>query len=225
MAPEAGFYDDGSGRQRWWDGAQWTEKFADGAPPEVAAPVKTAYESKSEQWASQPGTLWSAIGKPLSGMGAGRYRLTQEFLFFEKGTLSTKSQQIHTHEIHDVDAAQSMTQKARSVGNVTLHAKRTGGDEMVVLEDIPNFREGVRIINETAHAARLAISERERTQHVNYQGGAPAFAPAAPAPAPAAAPAAGVDLNVELAKLVAFRDSGAIDEEEFKAGKRKLLGL
>ena len=28
MTTPAGWYDDGSGRQRWWDGAQWTEHFA-----------------------------------------------------------------------------------------------------------------------------------------------------------------------------------------------------
>ncbi len=32
----AGWYDDGSGRQRWWDGQQWTEHFA----PEAAASVE-----------------------------------------------------------------------------------------------------------------------------------------------------------------------------------------
>ncbi|MFK3678643.1 DUF2510 domain-containing protein [Microbacterium sp. NPDC090218] len=32
----AGWYDDGSGRQRWWDGQQWTEHFA----PEAAAPAE-----------------------------------------------------------------------------------------------------------------------------------------------------------------------------------------
>lgn len=33
MTTPAGWYDDGSGRQRWWDGQQWTEHFA----PEAAA--------------------------------------------------------------------------------------------------------------------------------------------------------------------------------------------
>lgn len=28
-APEAGWYDDGSGKQRWWDGTRWTEQFVD----------------------------------------------------------------------------------------------------------------------------------------------------------------------------------------------------
>lgn len=27
--PEAGWYDDGTGRQRWWDGRRWTEEFID----------------------------------------------------------------------------------------------------------------------------------------------------------------------------------------------------
>ncbi|WP_292904285.1 DUF2510 domain-containing protein, partial [Microbacterium sp.] len=25
---QAGWYDDGSGRQRWWDGERWTDDFA-----------------------------------------------------------------------------------------------------------------------------------------------------------------------------------------------------
>lgn len=39
MTVPAGWYDDGSGRQRWWDGAQWTEHFA---PVEPAAPAAPA---------------------------------------------------------------------------------------------------------------------------------------------------------------------------------------
>ncbi|WP_309102515.1 DUF2510 domain-containing protein [Microbacterium sp.] len=37
MTTPAGWYDDGSGRQRWWDGQQWTEHFA----PEAEAPAAT----------------------------------------------------------------------------------------------------------------------------------------------------------------------------------------
>ncbi|WP_337001956.1 MULTISPECIES: DUF2510 domain-containing protein [unclassified Microbacterium] len=40
MSMPAGWYDDGSGRQRWWDGARWTDHFAPGqaAGPAVPAP-------------------------------------------------------------------------------------------------------------------------------------------------------------------------------------------
>ncbi|MFT4260248.1 DUF2510 domain-containing protein [Microbacterium sp.] len=56
MTTPAGWYDDGSGRQRWWDGNQWTEHFApvaedaaatvpdgsatDAAPEETLAPTE-----------------------------------------------------------------------------------------------------------------------------------------------------------------------------------------
>lgn len=37
--PAPGFYDDGSGRRRWWDGAQWGEQY-EAAPVAVAEPPK-----------------------------------------------------------------------------------------------------------------------------------------------------------------------------------------
>lgn len=40
MTTPAGWYDDGSGRQRWWDGQQWTEHFA----PEAAASTDVSDE-------------------------------------------------------------------------------------------------------------------------------------------------------------------------------------
>lgn len=48
----AGWYDDGSGRQRYWDGSVWTEHFADGYTP---ASVKVAKATGS----GGPRALWS----------------------------------------------------------------------------------------------------------------------------------------------------------------------
>lgn len=45
MTTPAGWYDDGSGRQRWWDGEQWTEHFA----PEATAPEATAPEASAPE--------------------------------------------------------------------------------------------------------------------------------------------------------------------------------
>lgn len=35
IGPEAGWYDDGHGKQRWWDGSRWTEQFIDLAESNV----------------------------------------------------------------------------------------------------------------------------------------------------------------------------------------------
>lgn len=231
MSAVAGWYDDGSGRHRWWDGQQWTDQFAEqehrqqSRAAEAVSSVTSAVVgnlTSKHDLGSEPGTLWSAVGKPLKGYGAGRYRLTDEYLIFEKGTLSTRSQQIRVHEIFDVDASQNMTQKARGVGTITLWARRPSGDERVMLEDIPNFREGVSIMNRVADEARQRILTRQNTQHLNYTGNPVGVAAAAPA-TPAAEPGGG--LNAELARLAEFRDQGILSEEEFSAAKRRLLGI
>jgi len=56
MTTPAGWYDDGSGRQRWWDGEQWTEHFApETTAPEASAPeTTTVSEQPTEQVAEEP---------------------------------------------------------------------------------------------------------------------------------------------------------------------------
>lgn len=57
MTTPAGWYDDGSGRQRYWDGAGWTEHFAPAAPspPAPAAPSSpTAPQPGAEAFAAAP---------------------------------------------------------------------------------------------------------------------------------------------------------------------------
>lgn len=226
--PPAGWYPapHANNEQRYWDGTQWLDPV-----PQTPSTVQTVASNLTARHdvSADPDALWTAVGKPLTGIGAGRYKLTAEYLFFEKGTLSTKAQQIRTADIYDVDAAQTMAQKARGIGTITLFAARgaDGAREKVMLEDIPNFRDGVTVINAAAFTAREALRVRENTQHVNYAGGLPvASFPATPAAATASAAApASVDLNAELTKLAAFRAQGILDDEEFAAAKRKLLGL
>lgn len=232
--PPAGWYPDAQGTTRWWDGQQWTEQ-TQAAPTAPATPQRSGLGSKLADAgrnlvtrtdpAARADVLWSAVGKPITQIGGGRYTLTPEYLHFESGTLRTNAQQIRTHEIHDVDAKQSMAQKARGLGTITLWADRSGGREEVKLEDIPNFREGVNAINDAAFKAREGLRVREQTSHVNYQGTPfPQAAPSAPVAPAAAAPAAS-DLNAELERLAGFHQSGVLTDEEFTAAKRKLLGL
>jgi hypothetical protein len=165
--------------------------------------------------------LWSAIGKPVTGIGAGRYWLTPHHLFFEKGALHTDSQQVPVSGVVDVDVRQSLTQKARGVFTVLVHIQRAGGIEVVPMDDIPDGRAAQRIINETAHQARLAIQRNQNT--MRYEGQPPQFAAAPSAvtgdPAASAAP----DPMDQLRKLGELRDAGVLTEEEFAAKKADIL--
>lgn len=86
MSTPAGWYDDGSGRQRWWDGQQWTENFAPEtpavpAPPYAApgaypAPTGGGYPAAAGNYSSAPASPpasgpsivgWIALGAAVLG--------------------------------------------------------------------------------------------------------------------------------------------------------------
>jgi len=207
MSTPEGWYDDSSGRLRWWDGTVWTARYKDGG-------------------SAGDGTVWSSQGKPLKGFGGGRYRLTAEYLYFEKGMIGTKAEQIRTREIFDVDMSQALTQKARGVGTITLWVRRADGTtERKELEDIAGYREGVSLLNEICDKARQEFLQRQNTQTVNYAGvPAPTSHLGLPAQTPATT-AATVDPTEQLVKLSQLHSQGILTDEEFAAAKAKALGL
>jgi len=60
----AGWYDDGSGRQRWWDGERWTDDFAPGQAP---APVSTPPGSLSVSKGPAPVLGFVGMGLAVAG--------------------------------------------------------------------------------------------------------------------------------------------------------------
>lgn len=234
----AGWYPVDDGRQRYWDGEVWTEHFHDSSQQALAPSAgATALGRLVDTSAvSDPDAIWRSVGRPLSGIGAGRFRLTAHYLFFEKGALRTDSQQVPISAVVDVDVRQSMTQKARGVFSVLVHVQRTHGIEIVTMEDIPDGREAQRIINDTAHQARLAIQRNQNTHRhenthlVGHVGQVPGVQiPGVPTQGLPTQPvqaieAAAPDPIDQLRRLGELRDAGIVTEEEFAAKKAEVLG-
>jgi hypothetical protein len=235
--PPPGWYDNpsGEGNLRYWSGKKWLDQVRDKTAAEADGPSASLVTRPTESNPAQttpstvapgdrsPDVLWEALGKPITGIGAGKYRLTSHYLFFEKGALRTDLQQVPVAALLDVDVRQSMAQKARGVGTVLVHIQRATRIEIVALEDIPNFREGQRAINEAAHAARVKIQSFQNTSTVNYQGSPPTFHGAAPVQSAPPETVAAVDYVSQLEKLGQLRDSGILTDEEFQAKKVEIL--
>jgi hypothetical protein len=68
MTTPAGWYDDGSGRQRWWDGQQWTEHFAPEAADASAVSEESAVADEQvvaqEQVASEGSSIDDTVIRP-----------------------------------------------------------------------------------------------------------------------------------------------------------------
>ncbi|MEV1198475.1 SHOCT domain-containing protein [Microbispora rosea] len=173
-------------------------------------------------------TLWEGISQSLTSAAMGgrmapKYRLTTFHLYFERGMLSTDSQQVPVHMVADIDVRQTMTQKARGVGDVIVHVHRPTGYERAVLESVHDPRGVAQVINQAAHQARM------REQHAAHAMRYPTVVPIMPAapqmpPAPAPAPApGGEDLVAQLERLGKLVESGVLTREEFEAKKAEIL--
>ncbi|WP_310961332.1 DUF2510 domain-containing protein [Nocardioides terrisoli] len=220
----AGWYPVDGGHERFWDGAAWTEQVRDAPVPADTGSAPGALKNAAVSAAGRllvkdqnlpEDTVWSAVGKPVTGIGAGRYRMDANYLYFEKGTLRTESQQVPLAQVIDVDVKQTMTQKARSVFTLTVQIQRGAGVEIVLMEDIPDGRTAQRQINDATFAARNAIQQRQNT--MRYEGYNP-IARAVAAPAPETGP----DPVAQLKELAALKDAGILTEQEFTAKKTEI---
>jgi hypothetical protein len=70
MSTPAGWYPQPDGRQRWWDGYQWTESFAPGAAAPVTTPA-TGGELADEQFQTQYGPPMGEPAAPGPGPAPG----------------------------------------------------------------------------------------------------------------------------------------------------------
>ncbi|MDT0156132.1 DUF2510 domain-containing protein [Microbacterium sp. ARD32] len=62
MSTPAGWYDDGSGRQRWWDGQQWTEHYAPAGEQAAAADDAAAVDATAAPADADAAPAYAAAG-------------------------------------------------------------------------------------------------------------------------------------------------------------------
>ncbi|WP_199536751.1 PH domain-containing protein [Spongiactinospora gelatinilytica] len=165
--------------------------------------------------------IWEGVSASLTSAATGgrvapRYRLTTHHLYFERGLLKTDAQQVPIHEIVDIDVKQSLTQKARGVGDVIVHVQRPTGPEKVTLESVHDPRAVQQAINAAAHQARL------REQHAARYPMPVQMVHTSQQP-PAGGPGIDGDLVTQLERLGALVKSGILTREEFDAKKAEIL--
>ena len=170
--------------------------------------------------------LWEGESKDLTSVATGgrvvkkRYKITREFIFEDAGIIGSREEQIPLWAIRDVDVKQSMLQKTRNVGDLTIRIETNDytGKRLVVLESIETPKEVRNIINEHSRFAR-ELKLRQQ-QSVNYSGG-----PAGPGAIWSGQQTSQKEDPIEkLYKLGALLKEGLISQEEFETQKKKLLG-
>lgn len=183
-------------------------------PPTLGDPsVPTVWEGRSEDLVS------TAVG----GRGAARYRLTPWYLYWETGYLTTNGQQVPLFMVFDVDIRQSITQKARGVGDVVIQA----GQYSCTITSIRAPQQFRDVLMRTVHQA-VAHHRSQTNTSTHLIANLPPPQPIAP-PAPTrpieSAPTrtSSDEIFAQLRQLGELRDAGIVTPEEFEAKKAELL--
>lgn len=195
----AGWSRDPTGRYqvRYHDGERWTDHVAtDGVQATDAFAGTTGRHAP----ATDPEPIWAGHRQALSASATGgamakaRYRLTHEHLVFEAGLLSTNEERVPLWTLGDIDVEQSMNQRARNIGDVSIrvlenhHTARS----QLKLEAVADPQHVRDLVDQYARAARARHLGSQHTTTVEHVG-----SPGVPVATPAGAP----DPMVMLAEL------------------------
>ena len=109
--------------------------------------------------------LWSGERKSLTSQATGgrlasaHYKLTRSYLIFEAGLMSTNEERVPLWALGDVDLKQSMSQKARGVGDLKIRVLNdfmTDRDS-VLLESIADPKTVRDLIDRETGLARAEV--------------------------------------------------------------------
>jgi hypothetical protein len=182
--------------------------------------------------------LWEGQRESLGAVASrgklvsAKYKMTEDALQFEAGLLSTSAETVPLWFVVDVDLKQSMTQKARNVGDLHLRIDQAVasryGQSMLILESVKDPRKVRDLIVAQATFARRQIMAKQHAREIeSRQAGAsvinlvPPSVQSAPPPPPQPVTPSVIEQLKDLAQL---REAGILTDEEFAAQKAKILG-
>lgn len=218
MAAQAGWYDDGSGRQRWWDGVQWTDSYQDAHQSVEEQPVLTfvsrisgedsmvfVYSDRME-WEKKSGGV--SAGKITAGIFTAGLSLAATGVG-KDGYSAKKSTNVSILHLNSVTGISSAKDGKYVVVTVSTPS-------MALPLSLPKkeAEQVARTLNNLVTAAR----NQPVAPAVNVQMAMPAAAQVAPAAAP-------LDPTAQLQKLAELHQQGILDDQEFAAAKAKALGI
>lgn len=129
--------------------------------------------------------LWSGERKTLTSQATGgkvtsaRYKITTEFLVFEAGLMSTTEERVPLWALGDADLKQSMTQKARGLGDITIRVLNNylTNRDRVTLESIADPKAVRDLLDREIARTRAEHRRQEQTQHVEHLSAPPPLSP------------------------------------------------
>jgi hypothetical protein len=247
MSTPAGWYDDGSGRLRWWDGDQWTDHFADQQQAETETLANDSLWSKAKDV--------GGAAKRVAGIGAtaklteGEVAAADEAALYEvrshidkakNATVRLYSDRLEWERGRGVSAAKLIagfsTMGASLLGTGVKGGK--DGYEMLLLNQITSVSNrkdgmmyhlvevqtaggtlGFRVSREDAASFRQAILNQMQVRAATPVAIQVAAAPVVEPVRVTAAP----DHVAQLQQLAQLRDAGVLTDDEFAAKKQEIL--